>query len=51
MKTKLSSTTTIGIDLGDRKHAICALDANGEILKEQSITNTRESLAWVIVFW
>lgn len=43
MKTK-SSKTTIGIDLGDRKHAICALDAKGEIILEQSITNTRESL-------
>ena len=45
MKTKPSSTTTLGIDLGDRKHAVCALNASGEILVEQSITNTRESLA------
>ena len=43
MKTK-PSTITIGIDLGDRKHAICALDAKGAILKQESITNTRQSL-------
>lgn len=45
MKKKTSSTTTIGIDLGDRKHAICVLDAEGGIVSERSITNTRESLA------
>jgi transposase len=44
MKSK-SSSKTIGLDLGDRKHAVCALDAKGSILKEESITNTRGSLA------
>ena len=48
MKTKPSTpattATTVGIDLGDRKHAICALDADGNILKENSIPNTREAL-------
>ena len=39
MKTK-SSAITIGLDLGDRKHAVCVLDAKGEILKQESITNT-----------
>lgn len=43
MRTK-SSTRTIGLDLGDRKHAVCVLDAKGEIFKQESITNTRESL-------
>lgn len=43
MKSK-SSTFTIGIDLGDRKHAICVLDAEGEILTEETITNSRGSL-------
>jgi hypothetical protein len=37
MKDK-SSTFTIGIDLGDRKHAVCVLDAKGEILKQESRT-------------
>jgi transposase len=43
MKTK-KSTITIGLDLGDRKHAVCVLDAKGEVIKEESITNTRPSL-------
>lgn len=44
MKTQ-ASTLTIGIDLGDRKHAICVLEETGEPIKESTITNTRESLA------
>lgn len=46
MKTKSnsSSTVTIGLDLGDRRHAVCVLDAKGGIHKQESITNTRESL-------
>ena len=44
MKTK-SSTTTIGVDLGDKKHSICVLDASGKVLSESTITNTRESMA------
>ncbi len=44
MKKKLSAIT-IGLDLGDRKHAVCALDAKGEVLKQESITNTPASLA------
>ena len=35
---------TVGIDLGDKKHAICALDASGEILDQRKITNHKESL-------
>uniref|UniRef100_UPI000525DAFB IS110 family transposase n=1 Tax=Rubritalea marina TaxID=361055 RepID=UPI000525DAFB len=37
-------THTIGIDLGDRSHAICILDQAGETLEQRSITNHRESL-------
>jgi transposase len=44
MKKPNSSSITIGIDLGDRKHAVCVLDAKGEVLKQESITNTRPSL-------
>lgn len=36
--------TTIGLDLGDKRHAICVLDAEGEIIDERTITNHRESL-------
>lgn len=50
MKTKTSITTltvpetTIGIDLGDRKHAICVIDAAGEIIDERKIRNERDVL-------
>jgi transposase len=39
-----SNNVTIGIDLGDRRHAMCVLSAAGEILAEEMITNSRECL-------
>lgn len=35
---------TVGLDLGDRHHHACVLDAAGEILAEEVIVNTREVL-------
>ena len=43
MKSKIP-IITIGLDLGDKKHAICVLNKAGEIVEERSITNNRESL-------
>ncbi len=43
MKTKIP-LITIGLDLGDMKHAICVLNQDGEIIDERTITNHRESL-------
>ena len=43
MKPKFP-TVTIGLDLGDKKHAICVLNSAGEIIDERTITNHRESL-------
>jgi hypothetical protein len=40
----LIPSTTIGLDLGDTKHAIYALNAGGEIIDGRTITNPRESL-------
>jgi transposase len=37
-------TITIGIDLGDKKHAICVLNEAGGVIEERSITNHRESI-------
>jgi len=46
MKTKNKTTgLTIGMDLGDRRHTVCVLNAVGEIVTEEAITNTRECLA------
>lgn len=42
---EIPSTLTIGLDLGDRKHALCVLGEDAEILHEGSIANSRESLA------
>ncbi|MCP5554234.1 MAG: transposase [Akkermansiaceae bacterium] len=41
---KTIPATTIGLDLGDKKHSICVLNADGEIIDERTITNQRESL-------
>ena len=37
--------TTIGLDLGDRRHRFCALDGEGEVVEEGSLLNDRASLA------
>lgn len=35
---------TLGLDLGDRRHHVCVLDAAGQIVREGSLTNTRPAL-------
>ena len=61
MKTKstpsLVSTTTpavvsgftLGLDLGDRQHHVCVLDAAGQIVREASLPNTRPALKQLLV--
>jgi transposase len=39
-----NSVYTIGLDLGDKRHALCVLNRRGEVIDERSITNHRESL-------
>lgn len=39
-----SNNITIGIDLGDRRHAVCVLSAAGDIIAETEVINTRECL-------
>ena len=36
---------TLGLDLGDRSHHVCVLDAAGEIVREGALSNTRPALA------
>ena len=43
MKTKIPPLT-IGIDLGDKRHAIYVLDHDADILEQRSITNRKESI-------
>ena len=40
----ISEQTVIGIDLGDRKHAICVLDKDGNIVREDTVLNERKHL-------
>lgn len=43
MTTK-KTTLTLGLDLGDRRHAVCVLDNQGRITAEETVPNTRETL-------
>jgi transposase len=43
----ISSNVIIGIDLGDRKHALCVLKASGEIEAEFTLGNDRDRLRWL----
>lgn len=42
--TEKQSRAYIGVDLGDKKHAVCVTDNDGNILKEFSIPNRHEDL-------
>ena len=46
-KTRLLNAV-VGIDLGDKKHAVCVLDEAGKIFEEVTISNTRASLAKLV---
>src|SRR5674476_500763 len=40
---------TLGLDLGDRSHHVCVLDAAGQIVREASLPNTRPALDQLLV--
>ncbi|MFC4992487.1 IS110 family transposase [Rubritalea tangerina] len=44
MKKKPKQATIVGVDLSDKKHQICVLDKNGEILSERTIPNSYAGL-------
>lgn len=35
---------TVGIDIGDKNHSMCMLDADGNIVSQKSVTNTKVAL-------
>ena len=40
---------TIGMDLGDRRNAVCVLNKEGKVIEERSVMNDRESIGeWII---
>lgn len=43
-KDQTTPQTVIGIDLGDKKHAVCVMNQAGKILRETSIPNNAASL-------
>ncbi len=43
-----SNKITLGIDLGDRHHAVCVLSAGGDIVAEKQIVTTHECLTAVV---
>lgn len=44
MANGISSTTTIGIDLGDVRSEVCVLSADGEVERRFTVATTREGL-------
>ena len=44
----LSGGFTIGLDLGDRSHYVCVLDATGQIVHEGPLPNDRVALALLL---
>ena len=40
----MSNYITIGMDLGNRKHTVCAINGAGEVLWRNEVTNTPEAL-------
>lgn len=40
----MRKTNTIGVDMGDKKHNVCVLDAEGEILEQTTVTNTAKAI-------
>ena len=43
-KTAMSKYITIGMDLGNKKHTVCALDQAGNVLWRRDVANTPEAL-------
>jgi transposase len=40
----MKKNITIGMDLGDKNHEVCVLDADGKVVLREQITNTKESV-------
>ena len=43
LETPAATGTTLGLDLGDLRHSLCALDPQGAIIKETTLANDRDS--------
>lgn len=44
LRSMAKETLTIGLDLGDRRHVACVLNAEGEVIAREQVVNTRECM-------
>ena len=35
---------TVGMDMGDKNHSVCVLDAEGKVLTQSTVTNTGKAI-------
>ena len=42
---------TLGLDLGDRSHYVCVLDAQGQLIHEGTLANDRVALALLLTHY
>jgi len=40
----MKKSITIGMDMGDKNHSICVLDAEGEVVERTTVTNTAKAI-------
>lgn len=40
----MEKTNTIGMDMGDKKHSICILNSQGEVIKRDTLSNTATAI-------
>lgn len=40
----MENNITVGIDMGDKKHNVCVLDVNGNVLRHSTVTNTAKAI-------
>ena len=40
----MNEVITVGMDMGDKKHSVCVLDAEGEVQSRDSVTNTGKAI-------
>ena len=40
----MKSSITVGMDMGDKNHSVCVLDAEGAVQERRSVTNTAKAI-------
>jgi transposase len=41
----MDTRITVGVDMGDKNHSVCVLDAEGEVLERTTVTNTAKAIS------